>query len=72
MDGCSHGTVLIDYLFSQCNDEKKLQTAENGSKNWGRTCVDIILYTQLEGGNTSLGKNGRRVEVRKLCVCTEK
>jgi hypothetical protein len=58
MDGYSHGTVVIDYLFSQCNDEKKITDSREWVKQLGRTCVDIILFTQLEGGNASLGKMG--------------
>jgi len=64
--------VLIDYLFSQDNDKKKITDSREWVKQLGRTCVDIILYNQLEGGNTSWEKNGRRAEVSNLCVCTEK
>jgi hypothetical protein len=45
--------VLIDYLFSQDNDKKNITDSREWVKQLGRTCVDIILYNQLEGGNTS-------------------
>ena len=49
----------IEYLFSQDNgEENKLQTAENGSNNWGRTWIYVILYSELDGGNTSWEKKG--------------
>ena len=53
------GWLEYNTLFSQDNGEKnKLQTAENGSNNWGRTCIYVILYSELDGGNTSREKKG--------------
>jgi hypothetical protein len=64
--------VLINYLFSRDNDKKKITDSREWVKHLGRTCVDIILYNQLEGGNTSREKHGRRADENNLCVCPEK